>query len=237
MNQEIVRFGFVLPHWFFWGLLFAFPLVYLWLTKFIYRNEPEEQPFTEQEEPGWKPPGNAFTRFTDRLCRKIGLVACLWTIPCVFYYCFEVIGRYFFNAPTNWVHEASFLMFGMMYTLGGAALFLANGHVRVDVFYAKWSRRGRAAADMITFPIFSVFVLAILFAGWRFFGNALDQNYLPGWIARGFQFDISQSEWQIAYWPVKGVIPLAALLVFLQGISRFVKDFQTYRHFSEVEND
>jgi TRAP-type mannitol/chloroaromatic compound transport system permease small subunit len=236
MNQEVIRYGFVLPHWVYWGVMIVFPAVFLLLTRLFDRNGAAQAAASQGVSAEWAAPGNGFTRFIDKLCRGIGVFACLWTIPCVFYYIFEVVGRYFFNSPTNWVHEAAFLMFGMMYTLGGAALYLINGHVRVDVFYSKWSARGRAAADMITFPIFSIFILGMLLAGWRFWGNGLDQNVLPSWIARGYQFDISQSEWQIAYWPVKAMIPLGALLVLLQGISRFVRDFQTFWHFSEGDD-
>jgi TRAP-type mannitol/chloroaromatic compound transport system permease small subunit len=134
------------------------------------------------------------------------------------------------------VHEASFLLFGVMYTLGGALLYQIDGHVRVDVFYSNWSPRGRAGADLVLAPIFYVFILGMLFSGWNFFAQALDQNVVPSWIAQGYNFDISATEWQIPYWPIKFAIPLGAFLVALIGASRFVKDLQTFRHYSEVGN-
>ena len=65
------------------------------------------------------------------------------------------------------------------------------------------------------------------------FGGA---SNLPSWLAMGYNMDISQSEWQVAYWPIKFAIPFGAFLVILILISRFVKDIQTFRHFSEVDN-
>lgn len=246
MGGEVIRYGFVLPHWAFWGSLVIFPFVFLMLAKRRERADARLKAkdhviLTEDIEDDakkvvWTPPGNLFTRVIDHVSLGIGVFASLWTIICVLFYMFEVIGRYFFNSPTNWVHEAAFLTFGVMYTLGGAALYLADGHVRVDVFYAKWSRRGRAGADMVTSIIFYIFILGMLFSGWNFFAQGLDQNVIPSWIAQGYNMDLSQSEWQIAYWPVKGMIPLGAFLVALMGVSRFVKDFQTFQHFGEVEN-
>jgi TRAP-type mannitol/chloroaromatic compound transport system permease small subunit len=184
----------------------------------------------------WTPPGNRFTRVVDAFCHGVGVFASLWIVVGILYYVFEVIGRYLFNAPTNWVHEAAFLMFGVMYTLGGGALYLVDGHVRVDVFYAKWSRRTRAGADIVTTVICYIFFLGMLFSGWTFFAQALDKNVLPAWIAQGYQFDTSQSEWQIPYWPIKGMIPFGAFLVTLVAASRFVKDVQTFRRFSEADD-
>ena len=43
-----------------------------------------------------------------------------WAVIFVFVYYYEVIARYVFNSPTNWVHESMFLMFGMQYILAGA---------------------------------------------------------------------------------------------------------------------
>jgi len=185
----------------------------------------------------WMPPGNGLTRAIDTLCQGVGGFVSLWTVICVFNYVFEVVARYFFNAPTNWAHEASFLMFGVMYTLGGAALYLADGHVRVDVFYAKWSRRTRAGADIVTSTLTSVFILGFLISGWLFFAQGLDRAYLPEWLALGYNMDLSQTEWQVPYWPIKFAIPLGAFLVVLASVSRFIKDVQTFRHFSEAHDE
>lgn len=246
MDGEIVSHGFVLPHWAFWGVLFVFPFVFLAITRFRAQAEAAlrakdkvtttDSVEEDAKKDAWAAPGNGFTRVVDKISKVSGEFVSLWTVIAVCYYTFEVIARYFFNAPTNWVHEASFLMFGTLYTVAGAACYLADGHVRVDLFYANWSARGRAASDLITAVIFYMFALAFLMTGWIFASQGLDQGVLPSWLAQGYQFDISQSEWQIAYWPVKFMIPLGGFLVCLQGASRFVKDFQTFRYCGEVQN-
>ncbi|MDX9860462.1 MAG: TRAP transporter small permease subunit [Rhodospirillales bacterium] len=246
MSGDFVSQSFVLPHWAFWGLMVLFPTVFMVLARMRAKADAalkarDQVTLTEDIEDDakkvdWVAPGNWYTRIVDPLCNNIGAFVSLWTVVCVMNYMFEVLARYLFSAPTNWVHEASFLMFGVMYTLGGAALFLADGHVRVDVFYSKWSRRGRAGADIVTSVISAIFLIGIFLTGWQFWVQGLDQNILPSWLAQGYNMDISQSEWQIAYWPIKFAIPLGALLVGLILVSRFVKDFQTFNHFGEADN-
>ncbi len=249
MDGEVVSYGFVLPHWAFWGGMIFFPLVFMAIWRMRAPAEAaqraQDQVTTTDEveddakKDTWTPPGNVFTRIVDKVSEFSGGFVSLWTVIAVMYYTFEVVARYFFNAPTNWVHEASFLMFGILYTVAGAACYLADGHVRVDLFYATWSARGRAASDLITSTVFYMFALAFLVTGWIFAAQGLNQTEMPSWLswfALGYQFDISQSEWQVHYWPVKFMIPLGGLLICLQGASRFVKDFQTFRYYGEVQN-
>jgi TRAP-type mannitol/chloroaromatic compound transport system permease small subunit len=245
-SGEFDRIGFVLPHWAFWGLMIVFPIVFLVLAK-MRANADEalkkrdgvtltEDIEDDGKKVAWVAPGNRFTRIVDPLALNIGMFVCLWTVIGTLNYVFEVVSRYFFNAPTNWVHEASFLMFGVMYTLGGAALFLADGHVRVDVFYTKWGARGKAGADICTSVLTAIFLLSILITGWLFWVQGLDKQILPEWLAQGYNMDISQTEWEIPYWPIKFAIPFGAFLVILILVSRFIKDVQTFRHFGEVDN-
>ena len=83
----------------------------------------------------------------------------------VFVYYYEVIARFVFNSPTNWVHESMFLMFGMQYMLSGAYAYREDQHVRVDVIYAKFSPRGKAIADIITSVFFFIFIGTMLVDG------------------------------------------------------------------------
>ena len=63
------------------------------------------------------------TRITDALewlNVNVGVFVAYWCLISVFAYYYEVVARFVFNSPTNWVHESMFLMFGMMYMLSGA---------------------------------------------------------------------------------------------------------------------
>ena len=73
----------------------------------------------------------------------VGRYVAWWAVIAVFVYYYEVIARFVFNSPTNWVHESMFLMFGMQYMLCGAYAYREDQHVRVDVVYAKLSSAAR----------------------------------------------------------------------------------------------
>ena len=155
------------------------------------------------------------TRFTDAIETvnvRIGEFVAYWAVISVFVYYYEVIARFVFNSPTNWVHESMFLMYGMQYMLAGAYAYYEDQHVRVDVFYAKFSERGKAIADIVTSVFFFIFVLTMLWTGSRFALDAINN------------MEVSFTEWAVQYWPVKLMIPIGAALLALQGLSKLIKD-------------
>ena len=143
---------------------------------------------------------------------KAGEFVAWWSLIAVFIYYYEVIARFVFNSPTNWVHESMFLMFGMQYMLSGAYAYREDQHVRVDVIYAKFSPRGKAIADIVTSFFFFVFIGTMLVTGYRFAADAVNVR------------EVSFTEWGIQYWPVKLAIPIGAALLLLQGVSKLLKD-------------
>jgi TRAP-type mannitol/chloroaromatic compound transport system permease small subunit len=153
-----------------------------------------------------------YTAWIDRLNTRVGEYVAYWAVIAVFAYYYEVLARYVFNSPTNWVHESMFLMFGMQYMLCGAYAYYTDQHVRVDVLYTRFSARGKAIADIVTSVFFFIFTLTMLWTGWRFAADAVGNR------------ESSFTEWGIQYWPVKLMIPIGAALIVLQGVSKLVKD-------------
>ena len=155
------------------------------------------------------------TKITDKLewvNVRVGEFVAYWALISVFVYYYEVIARYVFNSPTNWVHESMFLMYGMQYMLCGAYAYREDQHVRVDVIYTKFSPRGKAIADIITSVFFFIFILTMAWTGSRFALDAINNN------------EVSFTEWGIQYWPVKLMLPIGAALMALQGLSKLIKD-------------
>jgi TRAP-type mannitol/chloroaromatic compound transport system permease small subunit len=148
----------------------------------------------------------------DRVSTAAGQYVAWWALIAVFAYYYEVIGRFLFNSPTIWVHESTFLMFGMQYMLSGAFAYREDQHVRDDVIYAKFSPRGKAIADIITSVFFFIFVGTMFWTGARFAMDAVQVG------------EHSFTEWGIQYWPVKLAIPIGAALLLLQGVSKLLKD-------------
>ena len=155
------------------------------------------------------------TAITDKiewLNMRVGEFVAYWAVLSVFGYYYEVIARFAFNSPTNWLHESMFLMYGMQYVLAGAYAYQVDQHVRVDVFYTKFSPRGKAIADIITSLFFFIFVGTLLVTGYKFAADAVGND------------EHSFTEWGVQYWPVKLMMPIGAALLLLQGVCKLIKD-------------
>jgi TRAP-type mannitol/chloroaromatic compound transport system permease small subunit len=152
------------------------------------------------------------TAVIDTINGWTGEFVAFWSIIAVFVYYYEVIARYVFNSPTNWAHEAMFLMFGMQYLIAGAYALREDAHVRVDVIYLLLPDRVKVVTDLVTSVFFFVFAVTLMVTGFIFMSDAIDV------------FEVSFTEWAIQYWPVKITIVLGALLLLFQGISKLIKD-------------
>jgi TRAP-type mannitol/chloroaromatic compound transport system permease small subunit len=223
--SDLEGFGFVLPHWFYWGWLAVMPLIMIALDKREVKKRGEIQPSAPMvgevqadEDPLIKYPvkGNWLTRIIDWTSEKSGVFVSFWTVNAVCFYFFEVIMRYVFNMPTVWVHEASFLLLGMQYLLAGGFALLHGSHVRVDVMYNFLPERGRVGMDIFTSMFFFIFALALVWTSWTFFDDAYSMG------------ETTVETWGIQYWPVKGVMLLGAVLILLAGISKLIKDIALF---------
>lgn len=186
----------------------------------------------------------------DRLSLFCGEFVSYWAVIAVFVYYFEVISRYVFNSPTNWAHEAMYLMFGMQYLIAGAYAMLTESHVRVDVFYAPMSPRRKAITDLLTSIFFFIFAGTLLVTSWIFAFDAIavpsGNSVISDWARGQYGFfemlgkltlsewtdpnirwgEISFNEWEVPLWPMKWVMVLGGLLLVLQGISKLATDFR-----------
>ncbi|WP_025897223.1 TRAP transporter small permease subunit [Sneathiella glossodoripedis] len=169
--------------------------------------------------------GQGVPGILDRISLYSGEFVAFWSIIAVFVYYYEVVVRYVFNSPTNWAHESMFLMFGMQYLVAGAYAMLTGSHVRVDIFYAKFSTRMKAAVDLLTSIFFFIFAGTLLVTSYIFSVDAIGQQ------------EVSFTEWAIQYWPVKCVMIVGSLLLIIQGISLVLKDVKTLIDPSSTERE
>ncbi len=227
-----LRITWEMPHWLYWGLLLIGPLVAMFFVNRSFRrgqqatsNIGEDLPEDEDKEP--PPPGNAVTRAIDAMSGYSGRYIAYWSLIAPFIYSWEVLARYGFNSPTNWVHESMFLMFGMQYVLAGAYCMREDGHVRVDVIYERFSATTRAALDIFTSVVFFIFALSLTATAWNFFARSVAADeYFFG---TGYANEVSFTEWAVAYSPIKFALFLGALMLTFAGVSRLIKDWQAFR--------
>ena len=155
---------------------------------------------------------NPVIRAIEKASDWSGNFVAYWIVLAVFVYYYEVIARYVFNSPTNWAHEAMFLMFGAQYLLSGAATLRDGKHVRVDVVYALFSIRTRAWLDIVTSLAFFIFVVTLIVTGFFFAMDAVEV------------MEVSFTEWAIQYWPVKFAIMIGGILILLQGVAGLMRN-------------
>ena len=158
---------------------------------------------------------NAILKVVDNINDWVGKVLSFGVLFMFALVLIEVIRRYFFNSPTVWGNELTQLTFGVYVVLCGGYILRWGGHVNVDILYGRFSARGKAIVDIITFVLFLVFCGMMLA-----YGGSLAWESLS-------RFEHSQSAWNPPLYPVKLMIPSGAFLLLLQGIAKLVRDIVT----------
>jgi TRAP-type mannitol/chloroaromatic compound transport system permease small subunit len=128
---------------------------------------------------------------------------------------FEVVFRYIFNAPTMWSMEVNQYLFCAITLLGGGYCLLKDGHVRVDLFYPKFSPKTMAIVDMCTFPLALIFCAILVWMGGSEFWAALVEH--------------KRSDTVMAFplWPVWLTVPLGGFLLVMQIVARYLRHVHT----------
>jgi TRAP-type mannitol/chloroaromatic compound transport system permease small subunit len=155
----------------------------------------------------------AYINFADQFVVWIGR-AFAWGIfiltAAVMY---EVIMRYFFNAPTLWAFDFTIQMYGAVFMMGGASAMSTKTHVKADMYYNKLSEKGQAILDLILFICFyAPGVFALTYAGYFYAQKA--------WIVHETSWN---SPAQIQVYFSKSLIPIAGLLLLIIGISEIFR--------------
>lgn len=161
-----------------------------------------------------------------RIVRNIDKVA-LWSgsivswliLPMVLSLVYEVVARYFFNAPTIWAYDVTFITYGTFFMLGTAYTLQRDGHIRTDSLYGSWTVKQQGMADTICYLVlFFPAILIFLFVTWDYFLT----SYMRG------ERSVT-SPWLPPIWPLKAVLPLSCLLLLIQGVAELIRSVHAWR--------
>ncbi len=123
----------------------------------------------------------------------------------------EVVTRYFLNAPTIWAEEVSRLVFVWATFLAMASLLHHDKHIRVTVVTDRlspgWQRGARVAA--LTFVL-------LLSAAVVWYGTPIAMNSLERGRTTGTMMDLPN-------WWSQAAIPLCFLLLALQAVLELIR--------------
>ncbi|HZO00068.1 MAG TPA: TRAP transporter small permease subunit [Burkholderiales bacterium] len=161
-------------------------------------------------------------RFSD-LSGKLISLSMLYLVATISYECFS---RYLFNAPTLWVLESSYMTNGSAFMLGCAYALHKGAHVRTDMLYEKFSERKKGWIDLGSYLLLFYPTLVILMV------ISIDD----AWYSFSINELSEQTPWRPVMWPFRSAIPLAALLLMVQGISESLKSCYQIRFSREFEH-
>lgn len=163
-------------------------------------------------------PARSFVARVERSVDLIGRAASWLTLAIVVLMAIDVLMRYAFSIGSVWAQElewhllAPLVLFGMTYAL------LKGEHVRVDVFYARYSSRTQAAVDLLS-ALLAVAMAALVI---RYSIQFVSQSYVIN--------EISSDPGGLTHrWMLKALIPVGfavfGLMASAQGVAAALRLF------------
>lgn len=157
----------------------------------------------------------SYIRIIDKLNEKVGTAVSWLTIVLVLVTCYDVIVRYIFKESSVAFQELEWHLFAVIFLAGSAYTLKMDEHVRVDIFYSRFSNERKALIDFVGSILFLIpFTLMVIYSSRDFVINSFlisetspDAGGLP------------------ARYIVKAFIPLSFFLLLLQGVVLSFKAF------------
>jgi TRAP-type mannitol/chloroaromatic compound transport system permease small subunit len=154
-----------------------------------------------------------FLLIIDEISTWVGKAAAWLIIGLMFVVCVEVFKRYIMNMPTAWIFDATNMLYGTAFMLCGAYTLAQNAHVRGDFLYSSMRPRMQASLDIVLYVVFFIpGIAALIYAG---------SEYAADSWRIGEHSNVTADGPPIYHF--KAMIPLAGVLVMLQGVAEIVR--------------
>jgi len=155
-----------------------------------------------------------YLRWIEVVSEFAGRFASYLILVLVVVVCYDVLMRYLFNSPTVWAFDAALHLYSVAFLVGGCWVLKMKAHIKVDVLYNLFPPRMRATINLI-FYLFLFFPLCYFLL--RHGAVYAYTSFKMAEVSR-------TSPLHEPIWPLKTFIPIAFLLLSLQGIVEFVRD-------------
>lgn len=147
-----------------------------------------------------------FTEFTGQAVAWLSLVMMLVV-------CAVVFMRYFLESGSLALQELSSYLHATVFMLGAAFALKRGSHVRVDIFYRRWTARTQAIVNVVGGLVFLLPVCGLLLVlSWGYVGDS--------WAIRETS---SEPGGLKAVYLLKTLMLIMPVLLSLQGISQILK--------------
>jgi len=154
-----------------------------------------------------------FLRTIDRISEWEGKIFSFFIVVATLQVCYELVLRYVFNSPTTWGLELTLYLCSTTYVMSGAYAERLDAHIKVDLFYNRWSTLTRTVVDLfLTDTLLLIFCGVLVWYGGSWFWEAVTQHLTSGTI------------WDPPIWPMRLVILVGAVFLSLSAVGKFVRD-------------
>jgi len=188
----------------------------------------------------------AYVQAIDAINRTIGRFAMYLIFLLMGVLLWSSASKTFFD-PSLWTLETAQFVMVAYYVLAGPYSMQIGSHVRMDLFYGRWSTRTKAAFDAVT-VLCLMFYLGVLFQG-AITSTAYSLGYF-GSEPYGFFVDLaialltggpdaagellgflerSSTAWRPVIWPIKTLLCVGFFLMLLQVLAELFKDIERLR--------
>ncbi len=158
--------------------------------------------------------------FIDRISIWTGKLASWLLLVLTGIVCYEVYMRYVLSRPSAWAYDAGYMLYGALFILAGAYALARNAHIRGDVLFRLWPIKVQAGLELLLYMLFFVpAVGALIYSGYGF----AEMSWRIGERS-------SFSPGGPPLYHFKFLIPIAGVLLALQGISEMLRCIYCLRH-------
>lgn len=158
-----------------------------------------------------------YVRLIDRISDYVGYLAASLIFFMGATLLFDAFTRNVIQMPVHWAIELTQFTLAAYYFMGGPITLKNNEHVRMDLWYANLSDRGKAKIDLFTIGCL-IFYLVVMLVG----------------SISSLQYAIETGERRFSIWnpsviPIKALLTLCLVLMLLQSFSLVFKHIATLR--------
>ncbi len=161
----------------------------------------------------------AYIRIIDNINTKLGKAVAWLTTVLVLVVCTDVFTRYLLKESSIALQELEWHLFAVIFLGAAAYTLLIDDHVRVDVFYTKFSKKGKAWIDLVGSVFFLIpFCILVIFSTKDFVELSIrirETSPDPGGLP--------------ARYILKAFLPVSFFFLLLEGISLAFKSFITIK--------
>lgn len=158
-----------------------------------------------------------YVRLVDKMSDYVGYLAASLIFVMGATLIFDAITRNVLNIPIHWAIEFTQFTLAAYYFMGGPITLKNNEHVRMDLWYANMSDRGKAKLDLFTVGCL-IFYLGVMLVG-----SISSLTYAIETGERRF------SMWNPSVIPIKALLTACLVLMLMQALSLVFKHVATLR--------